>query len=249
MNHDAEDPTNLDYEAEGASVLEVHEAVQREKEEPAAAGMEPPGRWVTILSAVVIALGGGFLFSNSNGFSSSIYTTDYYRPDARPDLGGGVAAVEQLSWIDQWMKDGKKAYNNCKLCHGDSGAGVPGKYPPLASSEWVDGGTTRLGAILLNGVSGSMTVAGQTYGGTEIMPAWKQLPDKQIAQVLTYIRRSFGTLAEGDDGVITTEMMEAAREEFSGKSGPWSESELKAIPNEQMLPGAKVDHLTGQPLP
>ena len=31
MNYDAEDPKNLDYEAEGASVLEVHEAVQRGK--------------------------------------------------------------------------------------------------------------------------------------------------------------------------------------------------------------------------
>ena len=247
MNHDAEDP-NLDYEAEGASVLEVHEAVQREKAEPAAPGMEPAGRVVTILSAAVIALGGGYLFANANSFSGSIYKTDYYHPDARPDLGGGAEAVEKLSWIDQWMKDGKKTYKNCLQCHGESGVGQPGKYPPLVGSEWVDGGTKRLGAILLNGVNGPMKVGGKSYGA-EAMPAWNQLNDEQIAQVISYIRRTYGSLPEGDDGIVTAEMIEAAREEFSGKSGAWTEAELLEIPEGDMLPGGKVDHQTGQPLP
>jgi len=248
MNSDTENPENLDYEAEGASVLEVHEAVQREKEEPTTPGIEPAGRWVTILCAIVVALGGGFLFSNSNGFSDSPYVTDYYTPDPRPDLGGGAEVVEQLTWIEDWMKDGKKVYGNCASCHQADGLGVPGQFPPLVDSEWVNGGTKRIAAIILNGVQGPMTVAGQKYGAQAMQP-WNSLSDEGIAQVMTYVRRTFGELPEGDDGIVTTEMVEAARSEFSGRTSQWTEPELLGIPEDAMLPGAEVDPLTGQPMP
>ena len=58
--------------------------------------------------------------------------------------------------------------------------GAPGQYPPLAGSEWVDGGTKRVGAILINGINGPFTVAGQSYN--QLMPAWSALNDEKLAQ-------------------------------------------------------------------
>ena len=125
--------------------------------------------------------------------------------------------------------------------------GIPGQFPPLVGSEWVDGGTKRLGAILLHGISGPFKVNGQAYN--QLMPAWSTLSDDKIAQVLTYVRREFGSLPEGEDGVVTTEMMKAAREEFSSHALPFTETELLAIPADASISGAKVNLETGEPLP
>lgn len=235
---------NLDYEAEGGSVVDVHDAVRREKVLPPT-GKEPLSFGPLILTALVLILGAGYLGAYGNGFRDDIYVTSYYHPDARPPGAGGEDAAEQLAWIDQWMKDGKKVYSNCVPCHQASGLGQPGLFPPLKGSEWVDGGTQRLGAILLKGVAGPFTVNGQGYNN--IMAPWDTLGDEKIAQVITYIRREFGTLPEGDDGIVTAEMVKAAREEYSGRTTPWDEAGLRAIPENAMLPGAKVDPLTGKP--
>lgn len=40
-------------------------------------------------------------------------------------------------------------------------------FPVSFWSEWVDGGTTHLGAILLHGISGSFKVGGQVYNGVQ----------------------------------------------------------------------------------
>ncbi|NNE92534.1 MAG: cytochrome c [Verrucomicrobiales bacterium] len=234
---------NLDYEAGTASVVDMHDAVKREKVlQPS--GHEPMGVTALVLCAMAL-IGGGIVFGHNNGFSSSIYVQDFYTPEPPPSEDGAAAADENVAWIDKWMKDGKKVYNNCIACHQPDGLGAPGQFPPLVGSEWVDGGTERLGAIMLNGIAGPFTVAGQSYN--QAMPAWNGLSDEKIAQVVTYIRREFGTLPEGQDGVVTTEMIEAARELYGGKP-TWDEGGLLAIPEDAMLPGAKVDLQTGEPI-
>lgn len=235
---------NLDYETGTASVVEMHSAVRREKVlQPS--GSEPLGFGAQLLCALVLIAGGGFLFKNANGFSNSIYIDDYYKFAGRP-IGAGTEEVAKASWIDDWMSEGKKVYAQCAACHQPAGTGAPGMFPPLKGSEWVDGGTARLGAILLHGINGPFAVAGQSYN--QLMPPWSTLSDKKIAQVLTYVRRTFGTLPAEEDGVVTAEMVAAAREQFKSQSGPWTEAQLKAIPADQNLPGPKVDLQTGNPL-
>lgn len=243
---DTPDSKNIDYQRGTVSAVDLHDAARRE---PSLQRGEEGGVGVTVLaiSALILIFGGGHLFSTSNGFSPSIYVSDHYIPEPRPDLTGGGEDVAQVAWIDQWMSDGKKVYANCVACHQGSGLGVTGQFPPLVGSEWVDGGTTRLGAILLHGINGPFKVAGRSYN--QLMPGWNTLGDDKIAQVITYIRREFGSLPEGEDGVVTTEMIKAAREEFSGKTNPYTEAELLAIPADAVLPGAKVDLQTGEPLP
>lgn len=243
---DTPDSKNIDYQRGTVSAVDLHDAARRE---PALHRGEEGGVGLAVLAvcALILIFGGGHLFSTSNGFGSSIYVSDHYVPEPRPDLGGGADDVAQAAWIDRWMSDGKKVYANCVACHQATGLGVTGQFPPLVGSEWVDGGTTRLAAILLHGINGPFTVAGRSY--SQLMPAWNTLGDEQIAQVITYIRREFGSLPEGADGVVTTEMIQGAREELSGKTNPYTEAELLAIPADASLPGAKVDLQTGEPLP
>lgn len=239
------DERNIDYEAGTASVVEMHDSVRREKIlQPS--GSESLGLFPLLLCGLVLVAGGGFLFKNANGFSDSTYIYSNYVPDPKPITDDGAGEVEDIAWIEEWMQEGKKVYGNCAACHQPTGTGAPGMFPPLVGSEWVDGGTARLGAIMLHGINGPLTVAGQSYN--QLMPAWGTLSDKKIAQVVTYIRREFGSLPEGDDGVVTTEMIAAAREMFKDQGGPYTEAGLLAIPEDKNLPGAKVDLQTGDPL-
>lgn len=240
-----EETKNIDYDQGTPSAIELHDSVRREGELPDG-GEGRVGVALLVICSIVLILGGGQLFSTANGFRSSIYISKNYVPEPRPSLGGADEAAEQVAWIEEWMSDGKRVYNNCIACHQASGLGIPGQFPPLVGSEWVDNGTKRLGAIMLHGINGPFTVAGQTYN--QLMPAWKTLSDEKIAQVITYIRREFGSLPEGEDGVVTTEMIKAAREEFSGQTAPYTEQELLAIPQEADLPGSKVDLQTGEPV-
>ncbi|MBL9157878.1 MAG: cytochrome c [Verrucomicrobiales bacterium] len=242
---DPAEDKNLDYQQGTISTVELHDSIRRESPlHPGGSGTV--GISVIVVSALILIFGGGHLFSTSNGFRDSIYVEQNYVPAPRPSLGGEDAGAAQALWIDKWMGEGKKVYNNCIACHQASGLGIPGQFPPLVGSEWVDGGTKRLGAILLHGINGPFKVGGQTYN--QLMPAWNNLNDEKLAQVITYIRRTFGSLPEGEDGVVTTEMMKAAREEFKDHSAPYTEAELLAIPADAHLSGPKVNLETGDPL-
>jgi mono/diheme cytochrome c family protein len=91
---------------------------------------------------------------------------------------------------------GQKIYGaNCSACHGVSGAGLPGEFPPLAGNPMVTGSPDKVIAAVRNGLTGAMTVSGKTYSGA--MPAWKgKLSDTDIANVITYIRSSWGNKAD-----------------------------------------------------
>lgn len=91
------------------------------------------------------------------------------------------------------MEAGKAAYMICGACHGQNGEGTPAG-PPLAGSEWVTGPVSNLILIQMRGLTGPITVAGKEYTfPVGMFPLG--LPDKDIADVLTYIRNSFGNKA------------------------------------------------------
>ncbi|MFW5823006.1 MAG: c-type cytochrome, partial [Tangfeifania sp.] len=89
---------------------------------------------------------------------------------------------------------GKKVYDSvCLACHMADGSGVPGMHPPLDETDWVTGDKERLIKLTLEGMSGKIEVKGEEYNS--IMPPHSHLTNKQIADVLTYIRGSFGNNA------------------------------------------------------
>ena len=90
-------------------------------------------------------------------------------------------------------KHGMQVYSqNCSGCHGASGAGQPNVAPPLAANDFVTGDPKAVITTVLNGKSGAITVNGQNFNG--MMPPWKaSLSNKDIADVVTYIRSALGT--------------------------------------------------------
>jgi mono/diheme cytochrome c family protein len=92
------------------------------------------------------------------------------------------------------MARGKIVYNNiCLACHMADGKGVPMMNPPIVNTEYVLGDKTRLIKIVLNGFKEDVQINGQTFSNN--MTPHSDLKDQQIADVLTFVRRSFGNKA------------------------------------------------------
>jgi mono/diheme cytochrome c family protein len=77
----------------------------------------------------------------------------------------------------------------CRSCHQHNGKGDGNRFPPLDSSEWVNGDTQRLIGVLLTGLNKPITVKDKPYNN--LMPPYHFLRNEDIAQVLTYIRKRF----------------------------------------------------------
>ena len=86
---------------------------------------------------------------------------------------------------------GEKLYQlHCRACHQQNGQGDGIRFPSIAGSDWVNGNKDTLIAVLLKGLEGPIKINGQPFNG--VMPKFSQLPDRDIASILTYVRRNFG---------------------------------------------------------
>ena len=81
----------------------------------------------------------------------------------------------------------------CLTCHQADGSGVPKLNPPLIKTSWVGGEKTKLIKWVLLGSVEKVEIDGENYANN--MPAQNYLTDQQIADVLTYVRGSFGNKA------------------------------------------------------
>lgn len=88
---------------------------------------------------------------------------------------------------------GKIIYETyCLACHQEDGSGVPSMNPPLIKTDWVLGDSTRLINVILKGLKNT-EINGDSYSNE--MPSHDFLTDYQIAEVLSYVRKSFGNQA------------------------------------------------------
>jgi mono/diheme cytochrome c family protein len=91
--------------------------------------------------------------------------------------------------------EGKSVYlTYCLSCHQKDGSGVPGMYPPLQKSDWVNGDKKRIINILINGLEGDIEVNGEMF--SSVMPKQNYLTNRQISQVLSYVRQNLGNSAD-----------------------------------------------------
>ena len=88
----------------------------------------------------------------------------------------------------------------CSACHQPTGQGVKGAFPALAGNPFVQGDPALVASTVLNGRGG--------------MPSFKgDLKDAEIAQILTYVRSSWGNTASP----VTEAQVAAAR---AGSAAP-----------------------------
>ncbi|MFC5412071.1 c-type cytochrome [Larkinella bovis] len=107
---------------------------------------------------------------------------------------------------------GSKVYGvYCAACHQRNGRGDSQRFPPLAESEWVLGDKNRLIEVLLKGLEGPIEVKGQSYNN--VMPQHDFLKDEDIAEVLTFVRQSFGNSASA----ISADEVKAVRKTIKKK--------------------------------
>ncbi|MFY9153973.1 MAG: cytochrome c [Prolixibacteraceae bacterium] len=86
---------------------------------------------------------------------------------------------------------GKKVYEEyCLDCHQADGSGVPNMHPPLGPGSWVGKEPQVLVNLMMKGLSGKVEVNGEIYNN--FMPSHANLTNEEVADVLTYIRSSFG---------------------------------------------------------
>lgn len=90
---------------------------------------------------------------------------------------------------------GQSIYESyCASCHKEDGTGVTGTFPPLVGSARVSAERSALIRIVLEGLSGPVTVNGVKYDMD--MPALNFLSDQQVADVVEYVRKTFGKRSE-----------------------------------------------------
>ena len=77
----------------------------------------------------------------------------------------------------------------CAACHQPSGVGIPGAFPPLAGSDFLNADKTRAIGIVLRGRTGEITVNGKTFNS--VMPALG-LSDEDVANALTFVYSQWG---------------------------------------------------------
>jgi cytochrome c len=109
---------------------------------------------------------------------------------------------------DKDMDKGERLYlTHCAACHRQDGSGAKDLIPPLINVDWVTGVKGRLIRSVLYGISEPIEVNSVIYD--QEMPSFKNLKDEELADILTYIRNSFGNEA---NPIIPGEIYEERKE-------------------------------------
>ncbi|MCX6952372.1 MAG: cytochrome c [Verrucomicrobia bacterium] len=215
-----QDPRLDQAAASDESLLAAHEKLLGKQPDEKARYKLLPLNLLFVFSGLIF-FAGTYLNRYSGNFDPHIFNEN-----AHPTTGEvAVAKVDPLVL-------GKKQYDAiCITCHQATGMGLPGAFPPLAGSEWVNGSDERLIRIVVYGVTGPLTVKGTTYAAAPMPTVGKvagsayNLSDDKVAAVLTYIRHEWGN----NGPAITTEQVAAIR----GKEGdrkPYVQEELLKLP-------------------
>ena len=212
------------------STYDVHEAHHGAETEPpppaildstvAADRFRPVPVWVIAGCGALLLWAGLYLGSYSGGFQGDVFNEEAnYKPS------GPTGPVDPI------VASKKRGHGvfiaNCAQCHQADGNGQAGQFPPLVASEWVVGDAPkRLPLILLHGIQGTIHVKGAVYNNQ--MPAWAGvLSDKQISDVLTYVRGDLGGNAAGP---IPEAAIADARKLTNSHDNSYTESELQQTP-------------------
>jgi mono/diheme cytochrome c family protein len=135
-----------------------------------------------------------------------------------PGKAGLAPAAAPLNAVDQKsFTEGQEIYKNlCEGCHGADGREQAGAAPNIAGAPGVIGAPGVPIRVLLHGKEGPIGLM-PAHGDT--------LNDREIAAVLTYIRRAWGQTAAPIDGAVVQQVRTAT----AGRTRAWTPEELAGI--------------------
>ena len=102
--------------------------------------------------------------------------------DRKAEAAAIAASAEQQWSMQDLLAKGETVYKaNCQVCHGATGAGIPGAFPAMTNSPVVTGNVREHINLVMNGKTGTAMSAFKT-----------QLSDVDLAAVITFERNSLG---------------------------------------------------------
>lgn len=117
-----------------------------------------------------------------------------------------VASEIPAKSFDEQMEFGKKTYmQTCFACHQAEGQGIPNAFPPLAKSDYLNADVNRAIGVVVNGLTGEITVNGEKYNSVMTR---QMLSSDEIANVMTYVYNSWGNSGK----VVTKEMVDKVKQ-------------------------------------
>lgn len=106
------------------------------------------------------------------------------------DVGGKAPEQIPARTLEERIKNGKRIFETtCFACHQMNGQGLPGAFPPLAKSDFLNADKKRAIGVVIHGLQGKLKVNGKDYDS--VMPA-QVLSDDDVASVLSYVFNSWG---------------------------------------------------------
>jgi nitrite reductase (NO-forming) len=142
---------------------------------------------------------------------SSVYSgriaEGIYEPEggAVQSVPSAAAAAPRARSVAEQVEFGRRVFTqNCAACHQADGRGIPGAFPPLARSDYLNADPRRAIAVVLRGLGGPITVNGAVYNS--VMPAL-HVSDDDVANVLTYVFSQWGN----SGAVVTPDQVRAVR--------------------------------------
>jgi nitrite reductase (NO-forming) len=178
--------------------------------------VEVPGTYILVDHSIFRAFNKGALgmMKVEGDDNMAIYTgkevDSVYLSDKAPDVAeAGKTDEKQAKGAtsqEQQIEAGAALYaGTCSVCHQNNGQGLQGVFPPLAQSDYLLADTRHAIEVVLNGLTGPITVNGKQYDS--VMPPMSQLNDDEIANILTYVLNSWGNAG----GAVTAETVAEVR--------------------------------------
>jgi mono/diheme cytochrome c family protein len=199
-------------------VLEVHRAALREPPDPGE-GRERGPWWLWAGAIIAIFFGGYYLGRYGGSFFKNAIHIGYIEPEKYADVT--PARIDPQAPARPESVGATLYAGRCVSCHQSSGLGMPSAFPPLANSDWVTGDPETVIRVIAHGLTGPITIRGQTYNG--VMPAWKDsMSAREIAEVATYIRTSWGNQAS----IVSESLVQKVLQEPGPQGANWTAPEL-----------------------
>ncbi|EPK1090511.1 TPA: c-type cytochrome [Pseudomonas aeruginosa] len=138
----------------------------------------------------------------------------------------------------------------CSDCHRKDGSGVPGMFPPLAGNPTV--ASANPSTLLHITLTGWKTAQTATHSRVYTMPGFAQLEDREIAEILSFVRSSWGNQGSS----IDAGQVKKLRQRIEAGNGPATTfvsprlADMLAAPNaEQVVRGMRLHLETRKLLP